>query len=117
MLLKILQILKESISSVTGVTPWEMTMKHTSKQELMDMLPQAQYAQEKLSPKFSVGDLVKTKETTNETLKEENIGIIVGVIINDSQIFNAVFYEVYFGENKRTLMETWLYEYKEEKIK
>ena len=78
------------------------------------MLLPDQYVQEILSPKFSIGDLVSTTQVTLSE-EEELVGIIVGIIINDDQLFNAVFYEVYFGENKYTLMEKWLNECKEEK--
>ena len=114
MLSKILKILTQSISSVTGVIPWAMTMKPISKQDLSAIIPQDHHVQEKLSPKFSVGDLVQTSYISNLE-SEERIGIIVGIDIHEHKVFNTVFYEVYFGENKYTLMEGWLNECKEEK--
>ena len=107
---KILKVLKESISSVTGVTPWETISKDLLKQEITGYKQMVRNQPVESCPKYCVGQLVKIKYHQSYKHLHQEVGIITEICEYDP-IHNGPtmhFYEVLVGDQKITLVERYL---------
>ena len=107
---KIFKILKESISSVTGVSPWETITKDLLKQEITGYRPTVRNQPVESCPKYSEGQLVKIRYHHQFKHLHQEVGIITEVCDFDP-IHNGPtmhFYEVLVGEQKITIIERYL---------
>ena len=107
---KILKILKESISSVTNVTPWETITKDLLKQEITGYRPTVRNQPVESCPKYSEGQLVKIRYHHQFKHLHQEVGIITEVCdfdpIHNGPVMH--FYEVLVGEQKITIIERYL---------
>ena len=107
---RILKILKESISSVTNVSPRETITKDLLKQEITGYRPTVRNQPVESCPRYSEGQLVKIRFHHQFKHLHQEVGIITEVC-NFDPIHNGPtmhFYEVLVGEQKITIVERYL---------
>ena len=107
---KLFRILKESISSVTGATQWEMIAKDLLKQEITGYRPTVRKEPVEYCPKYSEGQLVKIRYHHQYKHLHQEVGIITEVCDFDP-IRNGPtmhFYDVLVGDQKITIIERYL---------
>lgn len=107
---RILKVLKESISSVTNASPWEMITKDLSKQEITGYRPMVRNQPVESCPKYCAGQLVKIKYHHSYKHLHQEVGIITDVCGFDP-VHNGPslhFYEVLVNEQKIILVERYL---------
>ena len=107
---RILKVLRESISSVTNVTPWETITKDLLKQEITGYRPTVRNQPVESCPKYSEGQLVKIRYHHQFKHLHLEVGIITEVCdfdpIHNGPVMH--FYEVLVGEQKITIIERYL---------
>ena len=107
---KILKGLKESISSVTGVIPWETISRDLLRQEITGYRQTARMEPIESCPKYSEGQLVKIRYHHQFKHLHHEVGIITEVCDFDP-VHNGPtmhFYEVLVGDQKIIIIERYL---------
>ena len=79
MILRLLKALKDSISSVSGVTIWEEVAKDLVKQEITGYHPKVRNQPTTVCPKFVVGQLVRIRYHHHFKRFHHEVGIITEV--------------------------------------
>ena len=108
---KILKVLKESISSVTGANQWEMITRDLLKQEITGYRPTVRKQPVESCPRYSEGQLVKIRYHHQFKHLHQEVGIITEVCNYDPYLHNGPtmhFYEVLVGDQKITIIERYL---------
>jgi hypothetical protein len=112
MLKKILNVLKDSIGSVTGVTQWDLVAKDINREKLSG------YAHHPTDPvpKYKEGQLVRIKFHHHFQRHHNEIGIILEVSKEFTRHSGPIlhFYDILVGDEKITLVERYLDEVKED---
>lgn len=110
MILKLLKALKDSISSVSGVTIWEEVAKDLVKEEITRYPHKVRNQPTIECPKFSEGQLVRIRYNHHFKRHHLEVGIITEVCnydpIKDGPSMH--FYEVVVGGEKITIIERYL---------
>ena len=111
---RILKVLRESISSVTNANQWEMITKDLLKQEITGYRPTVRSQPVESCPKYSENQLVVIKYHQKYPHLHKEVGIILVVNDFDTQMGDASlhFYEVLVGDEKVTLLERYLDEFR-----
>tara|TARA_Y100000992_G_C21214717_1_gene467276 strand:+ start:592 stop:942 length:351 start_codon:yes stop_codon:yes gene_type:complete len=110
MILKLLKALKDSISSVSGVTIWEDVAKDLVKQQITRYPHKVRNQPTIECPKFVLGQLVRIRYNHHWRRLHHEVGIITEVC-NYDPIDNGPamhFYEVVVGGEKITIIERYL---------
>ena len=107
---RILQVLKESISSVTNANQWEMITKDILKQGISGYRPMVRNQPVESCPKYCEGQLVKIRYHHSYKHLHQEVGIVTAVCDFDP-VQNGPplhFYEVLVNEQKIILVERYL---------
>ena len=111
---KILKVLKESISSVTNANQWEMITKDMLQQGITGYKHQVRSQPVESCPKYSVNQLVTIRYHNSWPHLHKEVGIILTV--NDYDGMQGMepvhFYEVLVGDEKITVIERFLDEFR-----
>lgn len=110
MILKLLKVLKDSISSVSGVTIWQDVAKDLVNQEITGYPHKVRNQPTIECPKFFEGQLVRIRYNHHFKRHHLEVGIITEVCnydpISDGPTMH--FYEVVVGGEKITIIERYL---------
>jgi len=115
MILKLLKALKESISSVSGVTLWEDVAKDLVEKEIAGYRHTIRNQPTMACSKFTEGQLVKIRYHHHFKRHHQEIGIVTEVCEYDPLHSGPQmhFYEVLVGDEKITIVERYLDEVNE----
>ena len=110
MILKLLKALKDSISSVSGVTIWEEVAKDLVHKEITGYRPKVRNHPTTGCSKFTVGQLVRIRYHHHFKRLHHEVGIITEVCDYDMIDKGPAlyFYEVLVGDEKITIIERYL---------
>ena len=110
MILRLLKALKDSISSVSGVTIWEDVAKDLVNQEITGYRPKVRNQPTIECPKFSVGQLVRIRYHHHFKRLHHEVGIVTEVCDFDpiGRGPSMHFYDVLVGDEKITIIERYL---------
>jgi len=107
---RILKVLKESISSVTGANQWEMITKDLLEQEITGYRQMVQNQPVESCPKFFEGQLVMIKYHRQYPHLHKEVGIILAANDHRDPLSKGSlhFYEILVNDEKITLIERYL---------